>query len=142
MQFRQTKHCGLISQISKMIVAMFEAIPIINQQLDDARIRAEVWRVQREKEHVVYLEKERKRQEDEAYKASLRELKTIMAQWSEDKKLEHFFHEAERDAAMLDTLEREVLIKRLQLARQFLSVESAVERLLKWKTPEELLCKG
>lgn len=29
--------------------------------------------------------------------------------------------------------------ERLSLARQFLSVDTAVERLAKWKTPEELL---
>lgn len=85
-----------------MISAMQEAVPLISKQLEKARIEAEEWRIQREREHAIYLEKERIRQEEKAYSASRTELKSIMVQWTEDKQLEQFFHEAELDAAMLD----------------------------------------
>ena len=142
LQFRQTKQCGLISQIPKMISAMQEAVPLISKQLEKARIEAEEWRIQREREHAIYLEKERIRQEEKAYSASRTELKSIMVQWTEDKQLEQFFHEAELDAAMLDEQQKIQVIERLQLARQFLSEDTAIERLLKWETPEERLNKG
>ncbi|ECG3781104.1 hypothetical protein EXA83_17980 [Salmonella enterica subsp. enterica serovar Breukelen] len=141
-QFRQTKQCGLISQIPKMISALQEAVPLISKQLEEARIKAEEWRVQREREHAIYLEKERIRQEEEAYNASRTELKSIMAQWAEDKRMEQFFREAESDAVMLDERQKVQVMERLQLARQFLSEDTAVERLLKWKTPQDRLNKG
>ncbi|EAN1748881.1 hypothetical protein NFU85_003194 [Salmonella enterica] len=139
--FRQTKQCGLISQIPKMISALQEAVPLISKQLEEARIKAEEWRIQREREHAIYLEKERIRQEEEAYNASRTELKSIMVQWAEDKRMEQFFHEAELDAASLDVQQKARVMERLQLARQFLSEDTAVERLLKWETPHERLVK-
>ncbi|EFV1818162.1 hypothetical protein HRL83_000761 [Salmonella enterica] len=140
-QFRQTKQCGLISQIPKMIAAMQDAVPLISKQLEEARIKAEKWRIQREREHAIYLEKEKIRREEEAYNASRAELKSIMAQWAEDKRLEQFFREAEQDAASLDEQQKDQVMERLQLARQFLSGDTAVERLLKWETPQERLGK-
>ncbi|WP_413498511.1 hypothetical protein [Buttiauxella gaviniae] len=140
-QFRQTKQCGLISQIPKMILAMQDAVPLITRQLEEARIKAEEWRIQYEREHAIYLEKERIRREEEAYNASRTELKSIMVQWAEDKRLEQFFREAEQDAARPDEQQKVQVMERLQLARQFLSGDTAVERLLKWKTPQERLDK-
>ena len=142
LQFRQTKQCGLISQIPKMISAMQEAVPLISKQLEEARIKAEEWRIQREREHVIYLEKRRIELEAEAYSASRTELKSIMVQWTEDKQLEHFFHEVESDAVTFNEQQKVQVIERLQLARQFLSEDTAVERLLKWKTPKERLNNG
>ena len=64
-----------------------------------------------------------------------------MVQWAEDKRLEQFFHEAESNTATLDVEQKVQVMKRLQLARQFLSEDTAIERLLKWKTPQERLIK-
>ncbi len=89
-----------------------------------------------------YLEKERIRREKEAYNVSLAELKAIMVQWAEDKRIEQFFCEAELDVAMLDGQKKALVMERLQLARQLLSVDTAVERLLKWETPQEQFNKG
>ncbi|MDY3572483.1 hypothetical protein RCJ88_22240, partial [Enterobacter hormaechei] len=124
-----------------MIAAMQDAVPLISKQLEEARIKAEKWRIQREREHAIYLEKEKIRREEEAYNASRAELKSIMAQWAEDKRLEQFFREAEQDAASLDEQQKVQVMERLQLARQFLSGGTAVEQLLKWKTPQERLDK-
>lgn len=140
-QFRQTKQCGLISQIPNMISAMQDAVPLISKQLEEARIKAEERCVQREREFAIYLEKEQIGREEEAYRASRTELKSIIAQWTEDKRLEQFFHEAESDTATLDVQQKVQVMERLQLARQFLSEDTAIERLLKWQTPQERLKK-
>ncbi|ENZ1928833.1 hypothetical protein [Salmonella enterica] len=138
-QFRQTKQCGLISQIPKIISAMHEAVPLIKKQLEEARVKAEARRIQWELDEKRYREKERIRREKEAYNASLAELKAIMVQWAEDKRIEQFFREVELDVAILDGQKKALVMERLQLARQLLSVDTAVERLLKWKTPQERL---
>ena len=141
-QFRQTKQCGLISQIPKIISAMLEAVPLIKKQLEEARVKAEARRIQWELDEKRYREKERIRREKEAYNASLAELKAIMVQWAEDKRIEQFFHEATLDAAMLGEQQKIQVMDRLQLAQQLLLKDSAVERLVKWKTPEEWFSKG
>lgn len=140
-QFRQTKQCGLVSQIPKLISAMRDAVPLIKNQLEEARVKAEARRIQWELDEKKYREKERMRREKDAYNASLEELKAIMVQWAEDKRIEQFFHEAATDAAMLGEKQRIQVMERLQLARQLLSVDTAVERLLKWETPNEILIK-
>lgn len=138
-QFRQTKQCGFISQIPKLISAMRNAVPLIKKQQEEARVKAEKRRIQWELDEKRYRERDRIREEKDAYDASLAELKVIMTQWAEDKRIEQFFHEAALDAAMLGEKQRIQVMERLQLARQLLSVDTAVERLLKWKTPHERL---
>ncbi|EAO8199359.1 hypothetical protein E2X98_18885 [Salmonella enterica] len=141
-QFRQTKQCGLVSQIPKIISAMHDAVPLIKNQLEEARVKAEAQRIQWELDEKRYREKERIRREKEAYNASLAELKAIMVQWAEDKRIEQFFREVELDAAMLDGQRKGLVMERLRLARLFLLGNTAVDRLLKWEAPMERLTKG
>ena len=141
-EFRQTKQCGLISQIPKIISAMRDAVPLIKKQQEEARIKAEERRIQWELDEKRYREKERVRREKEAYNASLAELEAIMVQWAEDKRIEQFFREAELDAVDFDEQQRLKIMERLQLARQFLSVDKAAERLMKWRIPQERLDKA
>ncbi|EBB5685350.1 hypothetical protein QLL71_000968 [Salmonella enterica] len=140
-EFRQTKQCGLISQIPKIISAMRDAVPLIQKQLEEARVKAEARRIQWEVNEKRYREKERIRREKEAYTASLAELNGIMIQWAEDKRIEQFLRDVEKDVASIDEQQKAQIMERLQLARQFLLVDSAVERLLKWKVPQERLEK-
>ncbi len=141
-EFRQTKLCGLISQIPKIISAMRDAVPLIKKQLEEAIVKTEARRIQWELDEKRYREKERIRREKDAYNASLAELKAIMVQWAEDKRIEQFFREAELDVEMLDGQKKALVMERLQLARQLLSVDTAVERLLRWKTPLERNSQG
>ncbi|EMM5897214.1 hypothetical protein V8953_12730 [Klebsiella michiganensis] len=141
-EFRQTKQCGLISQIPKIISAMRDAVPLVQKQQEEVRVKAEERRIQWELDEKIYREKERIRREKDAYNASVAELKAIMVQWAEDKRIEQFFHEATLDAAMLGEQQKIQVMDRLQLAQQLLLKDSAVERLVKWKTPEEWFSKG
>lgn len=141
-QFRQTKQCGLVSQIPKIISAMRAAVPLIKKQQEEARVKAEERRIQWELDEKKYREKERIRKEKEAYNASLAELKAIMVQWAEDKRIEQFFREVEKDVASLDEQQKVQIMERLQLARQLISVDTAFERLLKWKMPNDQERKG
>lgn len=140
-EFRQTKQCGLISQIPKIISAMRDAVPLIQKQLEEARVKAEARRIQWEVNEKRYREKERIRREKEAYTASLAELNGIMIQWAEDKRIEQFLRDVEQDVASIDEQQKAQIMERLQLARQFLLEDTAVERLLKWQTPLERLLK-
>lgn len=140
-QFRQTNQCGLVSQIPKIISAMHDAVPLIKNQLEEARVKAEARRIQWELDEKRYREKERIRREKEAYSTSLAELKAIMVQWAEDKRIEQFLCEVEQGAEKLDEQKKIEAMERLQLARQLMSEDRAVELLLRWETPEEKVKK-
>lgn len=82
---------------------MHDAVPLIKKQQDEARVKAENggssgnWM-----RKDIGKGRERIRRENEAYNASVAELKAIMAQWAEDKSIEQFFHEAESDSSLLE----------------------------------------
>ncbi len=80
---------------------MRDAVPLIKKQQEEARVKAEERRIQWELDEKRYREKERIRREKEACNASLAELKAIMVQWAENKRIEQFLHEAATDAALL-----------------------------------------
>ncbi|HEN3610396.1 TPA: hypothetical protein U5E31_003744 [Yersinia enterocolitica] len=138
-QFRQTKHCGLISQIPKIIETLNKATVKINEQLEEEKRQAEKRRIMREIERVEYEKREWIRKVEEAHKKSQSELQSIMIQWIEDKRIEQFFQEAEFDALNLSNEQKELVQERIKLARQFLSGDSAIQRLINWKTPQERL---
>lgn len=75
---------------------MRDAVPLIKKQQEEARVKAEVRRIQWELDEKRYREQERIRREKEAYNASLAELKSIMVQWAEDKRIEQFFVKQKR----------------------------------------------
>lgn len=120
---------------------MHDAVLLIKKQLEEARVKAEARRIQWEMDEKRYRERDRIREEKDAYDASLAELKVIMAQWVEDKRIEQFFHEAALDASLLEEKQKGQVMERLQLARQLFSVDTAVERLLRWVMPKERLNK-
>ncbi len=138
-QFKQTKQCGLVSQISKMIEALNKAVPIINKQLVEESVRAEQRRIQYAIDLEKYEKQELIRKSQEAHKKSLIELQSIMAQWIEDKRIEQFFQDVECGIADLDNEQKEKIKARIKLAKQFLFGNKATDRLISWKTPTEIL---
>jgi len=77
--------------------------------------------------------------EARAYKQSVNEVYGIMAKWAEDMRVEQFFIDAERDIQNCDPAMQEKLSERLKAAREFMQDETALQRLLKWRTPDEKL---
>ncbi|WP_275242232.1 hypothetical protein [Pantoea ananatis] len=137
--FTQTKNCGLISQIPKMIKAAQSAVPIMKKEIQAQKERAEAQRKRIELQIIEYEKREVIRRKEEAYKNSVSELQGIMARWAEDKRVEQFFIDAERDIQNYDTVLQDKLIERLKAARDFMQGETALQRLLKWRTPDERL---
>lgn len=139
MSWNETKKQELSSRITSIIRSLKSAVPELEKQLREAELE----RQKRHAERLIQQEEWRKeeiiRKANEAAKKSKEEFFSIMAQWVEDKRVEQFFEEAERDALQLgDQVQRSVL-ERLSLARQLLCGRSAIERLTMWQTPEERL---
>ena len=80
---------------------------------------------------IEYGKREAIRLKEEAYKQSVDELYGIMAEWVEDKRVEQFFIDAERDIQNFGPAMQEKLSERLKAARDFMQGETALQRLLK-----------
>lgn len=137
--FTQTKTCSLISQIPKIIKAAQAALPVLKKEIQTIKERAEANRLRMEQQIVEYKKREAIRKQEEAYKTSVNELQVIMAKWAEDIRIEQFFRDAEKDIEGCETALQEQLRERLRAAREFMQGETALQRLLKWRTPEERL---
>lgn len=137
--FTQTKKCGLISQIPKMIKAAQSAVPIMRKEIQSQKERAEAQRKRIELQIIEYEKREVIRRREEAYKDSVNELQGIMAKWAEDMRVGQFLIDAEKDIENCDLVLQEKLRERLKAAREFMQGETALQRLLKWRTPDERL---
>lgn len=137
--FTQTKNCGLISQIPKMIKAAQSAVPIMKKEIQAQKDRAEAQRKRIELQIIEYEKREVIRRKEEAYKNSVSELQGIMAKWAEDMRVEQFFIDAKRDIQNCDPALQDKLRERLKAARDFMNGETALQRLIKWRTPDERL---
>ncbi|WP_340278672.1 hypothetical protein [Pantoea agglomerans] len=62
-----------------------------------------------------------------------------MVKWAEDMRVEQFFRDAERDIEKCNAVLQDQLRERLRAARGFMQGETALQRLLKWRTPDERL---
>ncbi|KJH60889.1 hypothetical protein UF13_08820 [Pantoea agglomerans] len=137
--FSQTNTCSLISQIPKIIKAAQAALPVLKKEIQTIKERAEAHRVRMEQQMVEYKKREAIRKQEEAHKASVNELQVIMAKWAEDIRIEQFFRDAEKDIEGYEAALQDQLRERLRAAREFMQGETALQRLLKWRTPEERL---
>ncbi|MGK9432885.1 hypothetical protein ACSSTN_03740 [Pantoea agglomerans] len=137
--FTQTKTCGLISQIQKIIKTAHFALPVLKKEVQAQKERAEAHRLRMEQQMIEHKKREAIRKREEAHKASVNELQGIMAKWAEDMRVEQFFRDAERDIEKCDPVLQEQLRERLMAAKGFMQGETALQRLLKWRTPDERL---
>lgn len=137
--FSQTKTCSLISQIPKILKSAESALPVLKKEIHTIKERAEAHRVRMEQQIVEYTKREAIRNQEEAHKASVNELHVIMAKWAEDIRIGQFFRDAEKDIEGCEAALQEQLRERLRAAREFMQGETALQRLLKWRTPKERL---
>lgn len=62
-----------------------------------------------------------------------------MTKWAEDKRVEQFLTDVERDIQSCYPDMQEKLSERLKAAREFMQGETALQRLLKWRMPDKRL---
>jgi len=129
--FTQTRTCGLISQIPKIIKAAQSALPVLEKEILAKKERAEAERLRIEQLIIEYEKREAIRLKEEAFKNSVIELQGIMTKWVEDRRIEQFFIDAERDIQNCDPAMQEKLSERLKAAREFMQGATALQHLLK-----------
>ncbi|MCB1668024.1 MAG: hypothetical protein KDI24_06655 [Pseudomonadales bacterium] len=78
-----------------------------------------------------------KRRSDEAHKESRQELLGLIDAWAEAKRINAFFDEVEAQALELSHDANRSILERLELARSFIGLPDALQKILNWATPIE-----
>jgi hypothetical protein len=135
--FQETEARSLTPDIHHIVKAIENAIATVTEKLQEAERRAEIWRQER------LAEEERRRQEDDrrreaqSTKDSRDQLEQVIQSWSKVVSLEQFFQGVEDRAQTLHEAERQGVLERLRLAREFVGTQDPLDFFRGWKTPLE-----
>lgn len=135
--WQETDKKPLTQQIPAIVKAMKEIAIDLADRLMEADRQSEI-------SHQAWLASQRrwKREEDQrliqaSIKASEKHLDEIFVAWTNVMNLERFFQNVESQAADLPTSDRDQVISRLRLAREFSGSQNPLEFFIAWKTPLE-----
>ncbi|OHV78412.1 hypothetical protein [Rhizobium sp. LCM 4573] len=135
--WQETKSAPLDKSLRTIVRAIEAAAVDLVAQLEEADRKAEIARREREA-----AEERRRREEDhrriqQSVKESRDHLGQVIQQWAEIMSIEQFLRGVEEHAANLSSAERQQVLDRLTLARNFLGNQNPLEFFMSWKTPTE-----
>lgn len=137
MQWRESPDRPLIDRIPSIIKELKRAVPELINLIEEAERQAELEHQKWEAQRAQWRREEEIRRTAQALKDSTAELHGIIGTWSETKRLEAFFLDAEQRMAALPEGEREPALERLHKARELIGSVDALALLRRWKTPQE-----
>jgi hypothetical protein len=135
--FQETKKRSLKSDIPQIIKTLKNSVPIVIEQLQEAERQAEIRRQEWRAAQLRAQIEEDCRREAQSIKDSRGHLDQVIQAWAKASSLEQFFKGVEDQAANLPEHEREAVMSRLALARDFVGTQNPLVFFLGWKTPLE-----
>jgi hypothetical protein len=135
--FQETKTRTLTQDIRQIVKSIDDEAATLIEKLQAAERQAEIRRQE------WLAEEERQRQEDDrrrqaqSIKDSRDQLEKVIQAWSKAVSLEQFFRGVEARAQTLPEAERQEVVDRLRLAREFVGTQDPLVFLRGWKTPTE-----
>jgi GTP1/Obg family GTP-binding protein len=139
LQWKETPKINLLKQIKKIVRTLEKETVKIARLVEEAERRAELERQEQERRNEQRRIEEVKRRTIQAQKDSLEELKRVIENWGDINQIEHFFRDAEAQAANLDPEKRARVLERLKLAREMIGSIDALDYFRRWRTPSERL---
>lgn len=136
-QWRETKIGDFPGKLSTILKELKREAATIALLVAEGERKAEIERQEWEAKQIIWRQEEAERRRIKAEKDSREELVEIIEAWSEAKKLEQFFADAEQRAAELGDEEKRMLQERLKLAREMIGGTDALQWFRSWKTPDE-----
>ena len=133
----ETKRTPLRSSIKSIVKAVEDAAVDLVGKLEEAKRKAEIARQEWLASEERRRNEEDRRRVEQSVRDSREHLGQIIQQWSSVIDVERFLAGVEKQAGELPGTERDPLLKRLKLAREFLGTQNPLDFFLSWKTPEE-----
>ena len=135
--FQETKTRRLDSDISKVIKTLENSVPTLIELLQEAERKEELWRKEWLADQERRRQEEDRRHEAQSIKDSQEHLEQVILAWSKAFSLGQFFQGVEDQAALLPEDERQKVLERLKLAREFIGTQNPLDFFLGWRTPLE-----
>jgi hypothetical protein len=135
--FQETKARSLTTDIPQIIKAIENATATVAEKLREAERQAEVWRQERLAQEERRRQEEDRKREAQSIKDSRDQLEQVIQSWARVVSLEQFFQGIEDRAQTLPEVERQAILERLQLAREFVGTQDPLDFFRGWKTPLE-----
>lgn len=137
MQFQETKSKTLTQEILEIVKAIENSETVLVEKLQEAQRKAELWRLERLAEEERRQQEEDRRRIQQSQKDSHAQLLQVIQSWSDVMNLENFFIGVQTLATTLPESERDAVLERLRLARQFVGTQNPLDFFVSWKTPTE-----
>lgn len=135
--WQETRRRALGLELKSIVKAIEDSAVELVAKLEEADRKAEV----AHREYLAAEERRRKEEDRRRIEQSVHEskdhLSQIIEQWSSVMNVERFLAGVEARAALLPEVERERILQRLQLTREFLGTQDPLDFFLSWKTPFE-----
>lgn len=131
---------GELRRLLPSIVEELEAaVPVLVESLEKARIEQQEERRQWEEQQRRWEEQRERERQAKAHQDARQELMAAISAWDEARKIAAYFAEVVAAAEASEGSEREVLLDRVTKARELVGEVSALESLMRWKSPRERL---
>jgi hypothetical protein len=135
--FQESKRRPLASDIPAIVksiqIATASVVEKVKEEERQAELRRRRWEAQQEQWR---LEEDR-RKEAQSIKESREQLEQVIQAWAKAVSLEQFFEGVQARAQGLAETQRQEILDRLQLAREFVGTQNPLDFIRAWKTPHE-----
>jgi hypothetical protein len=135
--FQESRDRMLTTDIPKIVKSIKNSTEVlvakVKEQERQAELRRQQWAAQQEQ----WRQEEDRRRVAESIKESREQLAKAIADWARVVSLEQFFSGVESRAQDLPEEQRQEVLKRLALAREFVGTQDPLEFFRSWKTPVE-----
>ena len=137
MLFQETEAGGLTKQMPEIVKSIENSIEILAGKVKEAEREAEIrrqeWKAQQEK----WRREEDRRRVAESIQESRDQLDEVIQEWARVMSLEQFFKGVESHARDLPEGRQREILRRLELARDFVGTQDPMEFFRSRKTPVE-----
>jgi hypothetical protein len=135
--FQESKDRMLAAGIPKMVKSIENSTEVlvakVKEEEQQAELRRQKWAAQQEQ----WRQEEDRRRVAESIEESREELAKVIEDWARVVSLEQFFSGVQSRAQDLPEEQRQEVLKRLALAREFVGTQNPLEFFCSWETPAE-----
>lgn len=135
--YQETKARTLTKDIPQIVKSIEGEVAPMIERIQEAERQAEIWRLERLAEEERRRHEEDRRRESQSIKDSHDQLEQVIHAWAKVVSLEQFFQGIEDRAQTLPEMERQGVLDRLRLAREFVGTQNPLDFFRAWKTPVE-----
>jgi hypothetical protein len=135
--FQETEATELTKQIPEIVKSIESSTEVLVERVKEAEQEAEIRRQEWEAQRERWRQEEDRRRVAESIEESRDQLDQVIQEWARAVSLEQFFKRVESHAEGLPEDRRREVLKRLELARDFVGTQDPMDFFRSWKTPVE-----